>query len=58
MLKDAGPYGYREEGPIFDREVTQAMKSGDFIKFLQFDEEFCEKAAECGLRSFVIMTGA
>ena len=58
MLKDAGPYGYREEGPIFDREVTEAMKSGDFIKFLQFDEEFCEKAAECGLRSFVIMTGA
>lgn len=58
MLKDEGPYGYREEGTIFDREATNAMKNGDFIHFLKFDEEFCELAAECGLRSFVIMAGA
>lgn len=58
MLKDEGPYGYREEGPVFDREVTAAMKSGDFLKFLKFDEEFCESAAECGLRSFITMAGA
>ena len=58
MLKDEGPYGYREEGPVFDREVTLAMKSGDFLKFLKFDEEFCESAAECGLRSFITMAGA
>ena len=58
MLKDKGPYGYREEGPIFDREVTNAMKTGDFIRFLQFDENFCEMAAECGHRSFIIMAGA
>jgi AmmeMemoRadiSam system protein A len=58
MLKDEGPYGYSEEGPVFDREVTQAMKNGDFIKFMKFDEEFCEAAAECGLRSFITMAGA
>lgn len=58
MLKDEGPYGYREEGPIFDRQVTQAMKSGDFLEFLKFDPDFCEAAAECGLRSFIIMAGA
>ena len=58
MLKEKGPYGYREEGPIYDREVTRAMDSGDFLKFLEFDEEFCEKAAECGHRTFVIMAGA
>lgn len=58
MLKDVGPYGYREEGPIFDREVTNAMKTGSFLKFLEFDKEFCEEAAECGHRSFIIMTGA
>lgn len=58
MLKDEGPYGYREEGHVFDREATKAMKTGDFHKFLKFDEEFCEAAAECGLRSFIIMSGA
>jgi len=58
MLKDEGPYGYTEEGPIFDKEVTSAMADGDFMRFLTCDEEFCEIAAECGLRSFIIMTGA
>jgi len=58
MLKEEGPYGYKEEGVIFDREVTSAMKKCDFLEFLKFDEEFCESAAECGLRSFIIMAGA
>ncbi len=58
MLKDEGPYGYKEEGPIFDREVTKAMNTANFLEFLKFDEDFCESAAECGLRSFIIMAGA
>lgn len=57
MLKDEGPYEYREEGAVFDREVTAAMKEGNFLRFLKFDEEFCETAGECGLRSFIIMAG-
>ncbi len=57
-LKDEGPYGYTEEGPLFDKEITEAFKSGNFLKFLNFDEDFCEIAGECGLRSFVIMAGA
>ncbi len=58
MLKEKGPYGYKEEGPIYDREVTKAMDSGDFLKFLEFSESFCEEAAECGHRTFLIMAGA
>lgn len=58
MLKDEGPYGYREEGVIFDREVTNAIKEGNFLTLLKFDPEFCELAAECGLRSFITMAGA
>lgn len=57
-LTEDGPYGYAEEGPQFDREVTGAMKAADFLRFLTFDGEFCEAAAECGLRSFQIMAGA
>lgn len=57
-LKPDGPYGYAEQGPQFDQQVTEAMAEGDFLRFLTFREEFCEAAAECGLRSFIIMAGA
>ena len=58
VLKAEGPYGFRKEGPIFDQEVTTIMKTGNFLELLKFDEDFCELAAECGLRSFIIMAGA
>ena len=57
-LKDDGPYGYAPEGPVFDRRVTQAMADGDFLQFLTMDPVLCDRAAECGLRSFQIMAGA
>src|SRR5699024_5400634 len=34
------------------------MDNGDFLKFLEFDPDFSEVAAECGLRPFIIMAGA
>ena len=57
-LKDDGPYGYAPEGPAFDRQVTETMASGDFLQFLTMDAGLCDRAAECGLRSFQIMAGA
>ena len=57
-LKAEGPYGYAEEGPEFDRRVTEAMKAGDFLSFLSFDPDFCDAAAECGLPSFQVLAGA
>ena len=57
-VKAEGPYGYAPEGVEFDREITKAMAEGDFLRFLTFSPELTEKAAECGLRSFVIMAGA
>ena len=57
-LKDDGPYGYVPEGPVFDRKVTDAMAVGDFMQFLTMDADLCDRAAECGLRSFQIMAGA
>lgn len=57
-LKEAGPYGFAPEGNQFDLEVTEAMKRGDFLRFMEFSPDFTEAAAECGLRSFVIMAGA
>ncbi len=57
-LKQDGPYGFAPEGPAFDEQVTQAMTNGDFQAFLKFPEDFTEAAAECGLRSFIMMAGA
>ncbi|NLT96679.1 MAG: AmmeMemoRadiSam system protein B, partial [Christensenellaceae bacterium] len=57
-LKADGPYGYAPEGPEFDKRVTDAMKTGDFMAFLRMGESFCEAAGECGLRSFIEMAGA
>lgn len=57
-LKADGPYGFAPEGPEFDREVTKAMADGDFLRLLTMDPLFCNRAAECGLRSFQIMAGA
>lgn len=57
-LKEDGPYGFAPEGVQFDKEITEAMAAGDFLKFLEFSPDFCEAAAECGLKSFIIMAGA
>jgi MEMO1 family protein len=58
VLKADGPYGFHPEGPVYDERIMDVMGTADFGKLLTFDAEFCEKAAECGHRSFVIMAGA
>lgn len=57
-LKEDGPYGYQEEGPAYDARIMDVMGRGDFGELLEFSEDFCEKAAECGHRSFTILAGA
>ena len=57
-LKSDGPYGFIEEGSIFDKEVMEYISAGDFLSMLRMDNTLCKKAAECGLRSFWIMSGA
>lgn len=57
-LRADGPYGFAPEGPVFDDAVTRTMASGNFLDFLTMDSSLCDRAAECGLRSFQIMAGA
>ena len=57
-LKADGPYGFVEEGPIFDSQVMENLGGADFLKLLTMDNKICNRAAECGLRSFWIMAGA
>ncbi len=57
-LQEYGPYGFAKEGPVYDERIMDVAGRGAFGEMLDFDEEFCDKAAECGHRSFVIMSGA
>lgn len=57
-LQSYGPYGYAKEGPQYDARLMDVCSRAAFGELLDFDESFCEKAAECGHRSFVIMAGA
>ena len=56
-LQDYGPYGFAEEGPVYDKRIMEVCSGGRFGELFDFDENFCEKAAECGHKSFVIMAG-
>ncbi len=57
-LQTYGPYGFAPEGPEYDDRIMDVCSRAAFGELLKFDETFCEKAAECGHRSFVIMAGA
>ena len=57
-LQDYGPYGFAEEGPQYDARIMDVCGRAVFGELFDFDETFCDRAAECGHRSFVIMAGA
>ena len=51
-------YGTVAEGAQFDSQVMENLGGADFLKLLTMDNTMCNRAAECGLRSFWIMAGA
>ena len=57
-LKASGPYGFAPEGPEYDERIMDVCGRAAFEELFDFDSDFCEKAAECGHKSFVIMAGA
>lgn len=57
-LKDYGSYGFDENGPVYDERIMDVMGRAAFDELLDFEEDFLDKAAECGHRSFVMMAGA
>ena len=57
-LQTYGPYGFSPEGPQYDERIMEVCGRAAFGELFDFDEAFCERAAECGHRSFVIMAGA
>ena len=57
-LQSDGPYGFVPEGPQYDERIMDVCARAAFGELFDFDEGFCERAADCGHRSFVMMAGA
>lgn len=58
VLKDYGPYGYKKEGPAFDKKLIDILERGAFDELLEISDQEADKAAQCGLNSFRIMAGS
>ena len=56
-LKDSH-YGFAPEGPEFDNLTRRRIESGDMRELVEIDPALCEKAAECGYKSIVMLAGA
>ena len=56
--QEEGPYGFRPEGPVYDAKIMDIMGRAAFGELLAMPPGFCEKAGECGQRSFLILAGA
>lgn len=57
-LKADGPYGFNEQGPKFDLLVTEIFKRNKLELLFGIEDEMAQGAAECGLRSFMMLAGA
>ncbi len=57
-LKEDGPYGFHPQGPLFDRELTEALKLGQASELLErWPPRRLEEAGECGFRSALALIG-
>lgn len=56
-LMKEGPYGYAKEGPEFDKKIIEIINNHNLDELLNFKDDYLNKAAECGLRSFAILSG-
>ena len=57
-LQEYGPYGFDEDGPIYDKRIMEDSKNADFYNYFNYSQSFLDKVAECGHPSFVMMAGA
>ncbi len=57
-LTSDGPYGYNKHAGEFDELFVKSIEKDDIDAILDIDDKLRDEAAECGLRSFVIMLGA
>jgi len=56
-LTTDAPVGFATRGEEFDRLVVEKVKQGKINELIDLDDDLIINAAECGLRSFVVLAG-
>ncbi len=56
--KPDGPYGYRPEGPAYDKMLMDVLTRSDLQSLVDFDPALLDASMECGHGSFTMMAGA
>ncbi|UTY30540.1 AmmeMemoRadiSam system protein A [Treponema putidum] len=56
-LLSTGPYGFAPEGLKFDKEFVRIIEKGSLSEFADIPPLLTERAGECGLNSFLILSG-
>ena len=56
-LSPESPYGYAPAGETFEEEVVAIFNSGKLKDLADIDPGLVAEAAECGLRSFITLSG-
>ena len=57
-LTEDAPAGYNPKGKEYDEYLVDKIRNGDIQGLLKTEENFLEKAGECGTRSIAMMYGA
>lgn len=56
-LTTDAPAGFNAKGPEFDQKIQELLATRNTVGIAQLDTAFINDAAECGLRSFLILLG-
>ncbi len=57
VLRPDGPYGFHADGPVFDRQIEEILRSGELRRLVDMDPVIVENAAQCGLRPLCALAG-
>lgn len=57
-LREDGPYGFNENGPVFDKNLLELLSKADVQGVFSMDKNLINEAGECGLRSVYTLLGA
>lgn len=56
-LTTDAPAGFNPAGKEFDEKIRELLAAGNATGIMQFNENLVQNAAECGLRSIIILMG-
>lgn len=56
-LTSDAPGGFSPDGKKFDEAIIESLKNCNSTALLNLDPKFCQSAAECGLKSILILLG-